>query len=166
MRHHVNNSLLLRVLFISLFALLLSACGSEDSTGENATTNAKAVLISTSRAEIKELPIWLETVGQIRSLSAPTLAAEVEGRITTITADTGDRIEIGQLLAKTDTSTLLLNQRAAQASLERLDVHIVNGKRRVDRLQKLSSKNLSSQTKNAREIVGGNQLEFKIEFLH
>ena len=146
MLHHVNNSFLLRALFISLFALLLSACSSEDSTGEDATTNVKAVLISTSRAETNDLPIWLETVGQVHSLSAPTLAAEVEGRITTITADTGDRIEIGQLLAETDTSTLLLKQQAAQAGLERLDVHIANGKRRVDRLEKLSSKNLSSQT--------------------
>ena len=163
MRHQVNNSFLLRVLFISLFALLLNACSSEDSTGEDATANAKAVLISTSRAETKELPIWLETVGQVHSLSAPTLAAEVEGRITTITADTGDRIEIGQLLAETDTSTLLLRQQAAQASLERLEVHIANGKRRVDRLEKLSSKNLSSQTQldDAMEQLEAYQADYK-----
>ncbi|MDX2428333.1 MAG: efflux RND transporter periplasmic adaptor subunit [Xanthomonadales bacterium] len=146
MQHHADNTFLPRALFISLLVLFLSACSNEESTGDGATTNAKAVLISTSRAEAKELPIWLETVGQVHSLSAPTLAAEVEGRITRITADTGDHIEIGQLLAETDTSTLLLRQQAAQASLERLEVHIANGKRRVDRLEKLSSKNLSSQT--------------------
>lgn len=163
MRHHVNNSFLLRALFISLVALLLSACSSEGSTGEDATANAKAVLISTSRVETKELPIWLETVGQVHSLSAPTLAAEVEGRITTITADTGDRIEIGQLLAETDTSTLLLRKQAAQASLERLEVHIANGKRRVDRLEKLSSKNLSSQTQldDATEQLEAYQADYK-----
>ena len=163
MQHHADNRFLPRALSISLLALFLSACSNEDSTGDGAIANAKAVLISTSRAEVKELPIWLETVGQVHSLSAPTLAAEVEGRITRITADTGDHIEIGQLLAETDTSTLLLRQQAAQASLERIEVHIANGKRRVDRLEKLSSKNLSSQTQldDATEQLQAYQADYK-----
>ena len=80
-----------------------------------------------------------------------------------ISADTGDRIEVGQLLAETDTSTLLLRQQAAQAGLERLEVHIANGKRRVDRLQKLSAKNLSSQTQldDAREQLEAYQADYK-----
>lgn len=82
----------------------------------------------------------------MHSLSAPTLAAEVAGRITRVVADTGDTIEVGQLLAETDTSTLILQQQAARASLERLEVHIANGKRRVGRFEKLSAKNLASQT--------------------
>lgn len=163
MQHHTEYRFLFRLGLISLCTLFLSACSSEDSTGEGTTTSAKAVLISTSIAETRELPIWLETVGQVHSLSAPTIAAEVEGRITTITADTGDRIEIGQLLAETDTSTLLLQQQAAQASLERLEVHIANGKRRVDRLEKLSSKNLSSQTQldDAMEQLEAYQADYK-----
>ena len=136
----------IRALIISLPVLFLYACGGGDSSTDTATSNNKAVLISVHKAKTTNLPIWLETAGQVHSLSAPTLAAEVEGRITTVTADTGDRIEIGQLLAETDTSALLLQQQAAQAGLERLAVHIANGKRRVDRLQKLSAKNLSSQT--------------------
>ena len=57
-----------------LLALLLSACSKEESSDTDATTNDKAVLISMQKAEIKDLPIWLETVGQVHSLSAPTLA--------------------------------------------------------------------------------------------
>mgnify|MGYP000668147336 CR=1 FL=1 len=95
----------------------------------------------------------LETPGQVHSRSAPTLAAEVTGRITRVAADTGDAIEQGQLLAETDTSTLVLQQQAARAAIERLEVHIANGERRVERLEKLSAKNLSSQTQldDARE---------------
>jgi RND family efflux transporter MFP subunit len=135
-------------LAILMLSLLLSACGSEDPDGGNgnSATNDKAVLITTVKTTITDLPIWLETVGLVHSLSAPTLAAEVEGRITMVTADTGDTIEVGQLLAETGTSTLLLQQQAAKASLERLDVHIANGERRVERFTTLSSKNLSSQT--------------------
>ena len=163
MTQHIDRRPIIRLIFISLLALLLGACGSKESTETDAAANGKAVLISTLQAETRDLPIWLETVGQVHSLSAPTLAAEVEGRITTVTADTGDIIEIGQILAETDTSTLLLQQQAAQASLERLEVHIANGKRRVERLEKLSSKNLSSQTQldDATEQLQAYQADLK-----
>jgi len=153
MLHPSGNRLMIRAVFLSLPALLLSACGNESSNDAIATGNERAVLISTHKAETMDLPIWLETVGQVHSQSAPTLAAEVSGRITRVVADTGDSIEEGQLLAETDTSTLLLQQQAAQAAVERMKVHIANGERRVDRLNTLSAKNLSSQTQldDARE---------------
>jgi len=146
-----------------LLTLLLSTCGKEESTDAGETTNERAVLISMQKAEIRDLPIWLTTVGQVHSSSAPTLAAEVEGRITMVIADTGDAIVEGQLLAETDTTTLLLQQRAAQAGLERLEVHIANGERRVDRLEKLSSRNLSSQTEfdDARELLEAYKADYK-----
>lgn len=137
-----------------LFAtLLLGACGQGGTGDGNGGPDAQAVLITTAVAESRNLPIWLETPGQVHSRSAPTLAAEVAGRITRVAADTGDAIEQGQLLAETDTSTLVLQQQAAQAAIERLEVHIANGERRVDRIEKLSARNLSSQTQldDARE---------------
>ena len=163
MPHHKDRRLLSSFVLMLFPLLLLGACGGEDSTDSQAATNGKAVLISTQKAETRDLPIWLETVGQLHSLSAPTLAAEVEGRITMVTADTGDVIKVGQLLAETDTSTLLLQQQAAQASLERLEVHIANGKRRVERLEKLSSKNLTSQTQldDATEQLQAFQADYK-----
>lgn len=163
MLHQVDSKLMIRTAPVLLLSLLLSACGSEDSSEASAAANEKAVLISSTRVDTQDLPIWLETVGQAHSLSAPTLAAEVEGRMIMVSADIGDHIEVGQLLAETDTSTLLLQQQAAQAGLERLEVHIANGKRRVDRLEKLSSKNLSSQTQldDATEQLEAYQADYK-----
>ena len=137
---------LFKLVTVILLALLLSACSKKNSANAGETAANRAVLISVHKAEVMDLPIWLETVGLVHSQSAPTLAAEVEGRITMVAVDTGDSIEEGQLLAETDTSTLLLQQQAAQAGRERLEVHIATGERRVDRFEKLSSKNLSSQT--------------------
>lgn len=143
-----------------LIALSLSTCSKEDASQPASTSS---VLISTARVEVADLPIWLTTVGLVHSQSAPTLAAEVEGRITMVAADTGDAIEKGQLLAETDTSTLLLQRQAAQAGIDRLTVHIANGERRVDRFETLSSKNLSSQTQldDAREQLEAYQADYK-----
>ena len=148
---------------MALVALSVSACSKEQASGGDPEANIKRVLISTSTAKVTDLQIWLTTVGQVHSKSAPTLAAEVEGRITMVAMDTGDEIEQGQLLAEIDTSTLLLQQRAAHAGIERLLVHIENGKRRVKRFETLSAKNLSSQTEldDAREQLEAYQADYK-----
>ena len=157
------KTFLSNTLAAALLTLLVSACGDGYSTETIEAGNTRAVLISTAVAEVRDLPIWLETVGQVHSKSAPTLAAEVSGRITRVMADTGDRIEEGQLLAETDTSTLLLQQQAAQAGIDRLAVHIANGERRVERFNTLSSKNLSSQTQldDAREQLDAYRADYK-----
>ena len=157
------NKSLISLTVALLLALLLGACDKEESGDTDESADKNAVLISTHKARLIDLPIWLETVGQVHAQSAPTLAAEVEGRITMVTADTGDDIKEGQLLAKIDTSTLLLQRQAAQAGIERLEVHIANGVRRVDRLEKLSSRNLTSQTEfdDAREQLEAYRADYK-----
>jgi RND family efflux transporter MFP subunit len=146
-----------------LIALSLGACSQDDSDNPALKTNARSVLITTSQAKVCDLPIWLETVGRVHSQSAPTLAAEVGGRITMVVADTGDSIEKGQVLAQIDTTTLVLEQQAAQAGVDRLLVHIANGERRVERFETLSAKNLSSQTQldDAREQLEAFRADFK-----
>ena len=143
----------LQSIILLVTALLNVACGSGADESPDGETNSRVVPIATARAEIRDLPIWLKSVGRVHSRSAPTLAAEVNGRVTLVAADTGDVIEKGQLLAQIDTSTLLLRQQAAQAGLERLRVHIDNGQRRVGRLESLSARDMASQTQldDARE---------------
>ena len=155
--------LLANILLMTSIALTLGACSEADTGDASLDSDARAILVSTTKVKLVDLPIWLETVGQVHSRSAPTLAAEVAGRITMVDADTGDHIEKGQLLAETDTSTLLLQQRAAQAGLERLEVHIANGERRVERFETLSAKNLSSQTQldDASEQLAAYRADYK-----
>lgn len=152
------------IIFVAALSMVfLGACGGEVDSDSKPKHAVRAVLISTTEAKIQDLPIWLETVGRVHSHSAPTLAAEVGGRITRVLADTGDSIEAGQLLAETDTSTLLLQRQAAQAGIDRLMVHIANGVRRVERFETLSAKNLSSQTQldDAREQLEAFRADYK-----
>ncbi len=146
-----------------LLALLLTACSKEESGGAKKGAAQKAVLISTTTARTANLEIWLGSVGQIHSLSAPTLAAEVAGRITMVSADTGDTVAAGQLLAAIDTSALVLQRQAAQAGLERLQVHVKNGEIRVKRYVSLSSRELGSQTQldDAREQLESFRAEYR-----
>lgn len=146
-----------------LLALLLNACGSDKAGDASETTNKRAVLISVQQVEVTDLPVWLASVGRVHSRTAPTLAAEVSGRVTSVSAFAGEAIEAGQVLAEIDTTTLLLQQQAAEAVIERLKVHIANGQRRVGRIQTLSAKNMSSQTQldDAREQLEAFRAEYK-----
>lgn len=143
--------------------LSLVACGGEDTVEKTATRNDKAVLISVQKTQTVDLPVWLTTVGQLHSRFVPTIAAEVEGRVIAVNADTGDEVDKGQLLGEIDTSLLILQQQAAQAGLDRLQVHITNGKRRVERFETLNAKDMSSATQvdDAREQLQAWQADYK-----
>lgn len=149
--------------WLLLATLLVSACGGDEQTAADPGSGQAAVLIATTEVTAIDLPIWLQTVGMVHSRSTPTLAAEVEGRVTMVSADIGDAVSKNQLLAQIDTSTRLLQQQAAQASLERLEVHIANGERRVKRFETLSAQNLSSQSQleDAKEQLEAFRADYK-----
>lgn len=136
---------------VLLTGLIAAAC--DNGNPEDTGATPRAVLVATATPEVQDLSVWLESSGRIHSRSAPTLAAEVDGRITQVTADTGDAVEAGQLLARVDTTALALRREAALAGLERLGIHIQNSQRRVARLESLSARKLASQTQmdDARE---------------
>lgn len=157
------KSYLGKFVWLAAVATLLAACGGDADSTADASDQQASVLIVTVQAKVADLPVWLETVGMVHSRSTPTLAAEVEGRVTMMSADTGDQIAAGQTLAEIDTSTRLLQQQAARAGLERLAVHIANGERRVKRFATLSAQNLSSQSQleDAREQLEAFRADYK-----
>jgi RND family efflux transporter MFP subunit len=133
-------------LFVTL--LLLGACGEKKEVAETSQQDSEisAVLIGKANVVTKDLPVWLESVGRVRSKVAPTLAAEIDARIVAVTADTGDSVEQGQLLAEMDTTALDLEQRASEADIKRFDAQIANERQRVKRYQSLAKKELISKT--------------------
>ena len=136
--------------FLTLFVtlLLLGACGEKKEVAETSQekSDVSAVLIGKANVITKDLPVWLESVGRVRSTVAPTLAAEIDARIVSVTADTGDSVEQGQLLAEMDTTALDLEHRASEADIQRFEAQIANERQRVKRYQSLAKKELLSKT--------------------
>ncbi len=142
------NTRLNQLLLFLMPMLLISACGENKTelTEEKAEPKVSAVRITTHPVEKRDLQVWLESVGRIRSKVAPTLAAEVAGRIVKVAADTGDSVEKGTLLAEIDTSSLKLEKRASEADIKRLEAQIANERRRVKRYGDLEKKDFISKT--------------------
>lgn len=70
-------------------------------------------------AERRDIPHLVETVGTVASLQGVVVRAQVDGILTEILFNEGDRVEKGQLLATIDDRALSAALAAAEASLER-----------------------------------------------
>ena len=107
---------------VSMMALGCSAPSPEATELEAA---APAPLVAVVDAQVEE---WSETVElsvELAPWAAVTVAAEGAGRVVKLTADHGDRVEKGQLIAQLDDSGVsaeleqaLARHRSAEASLE------------------------------------------------
>ena len=55
-----------------VMASVIVACGGATGESPGRDTNSRVVPIATANAEIRDLPIWLESVGRVRSQRAIT----------------------------------------------------------------------------------------------
>ena len=85
-------------------ALLMTACGSKDTsiatTGQNAEKAAPVVSVITAQAE--DVDITNTFTSNIEPYATNNIVSQTAGRIVSINAEVGDKVRKGQLLAKMD----------------------------------------------------------------
>jgi len=65
-------------------------------------TENRSMAITTANVTAEDVPIILETVGEVQSKSVPTVDAEISGRIIQLLVDVGDAVKKGQVIARLD----------------------------------------------------------------
>ncbi|MGE3296817.1 MAG: efflux RND transporter periplasmic adaptor subunit [Porticoccaceae bacterium] len=116
--------------------LAVTACGSrEPATTAQPASHATAVTAAPPLRQ--DIAVTERSVGQLESLIAPEVAAEVEGRILRGFAKTGERVTEGQLIAELDPEDYRIAIAAANAELRQLSVLRDNQRRTVERYQAL-----------------------------
>ncbi len=93
----------------------------------------------------RDIEIWDASVGQIEARAAPTIAAEVVGRVVDIKVDAGQKVAKGDLLARLDPQDFRLARLASQAEIKRLSALLRAQQRQVRRLQALERKKLTNE---------------------
>lgn len=91
-------------------ALPLGGCGNEP---EPPAAHPAAPVTVTAAGQ-RDIPVHLEAVGRIETRTAPTVAAEVPGRIARVYVEAGTAVEAGTLLAEIDSTQLALADQAAR----------------------------------------------------
>lgn len=140
--------MLMPLLEYKRFALLivmscsLMACKKAE---EKTVKTAMPTVISTIQAQARTLEITEESIGSLEGLVDPTLGAEVAARVVEVLVHAGQNVKKGQLVAVLNAEDYVLQQRAAQAEIGRLEALLANQGKIVDRNQRLVQKNFISR---------------------
>jgi len=115
--------------------LTLGGCGGEESENREAMASDRAMLVQADTAREQAVDITEHTIGRVRARTAPTLRAEVAGRVLELKVDAGERVTAGELLATLDAEPFRLARDAARSEVERLRAQVRNQQRQVERLR-------------------------------
>ena len=130
--------------------VFLTACGSaetESASPGSESPDAQAIPVTTAQALQQDVVDQLHSVGRLASRNAPTLATEIDARVTDVLVDVGESVVPGQVVIKLDTTVLELSRREARAEVQRLEASIKNERRRVKRYHDLKKSDLVSAEK-------------------
>ena len=130
-----------------LLVLALAACS--EKTVEKKV--AAPTLITVTQASISQLEIIERTLGTLEAVNDPKIAAEVAGKIISITVRAGESVKKGHLLAQIDPSDLGNLAKADQAEVARLQTLLAQQEKLLERQNELRQKNFIS--KNALDDV-------------
>lgn len=146
-----------RIALFSLVLVILAAAGgayfyatdgrAKESRKAEARKGAtsRAVLISTTVAQMRALEIYEEVVGSLENVMDPKISAEVAGRMTRVLGFTGKKVKRGELLAEIDSQDFEIQSRGDAAETKRLQALLANQERIVERQQKLVEQGFISQ---------------------
>ncbi len=134
----------LQLALLSSLSLTVPGCSMEaDSAAKPATP--RAILITVTQAQQRDVEVVEHTVGNVESTINPTVTAEVAGRVTRVIARAGDRVQRGDLLAEIYRDDLKLSRQGAAAEVGRIEALLQNQRTVVERNRRLVESKFISQ---------------------
>ncbi len=148
-----------RVLILLATALLLPACGSDESTSSGSVqTDSVGQPPAPVRAEPQPQPVevtpllrqdvreTLDLVGTAKPWDEFEVSSEIQGKISAIHADQGQWVKKGALLLELDREKRLLELRSREANLARVKVELEFDRKRLERGLSLLEKGATSDS--------------------
>lgn len=108
--------------FFALFTLivsafLLAACGKKENAVHAGTGAPEPITVTTALSEARTVERSIMVTGSLQPDETTTVSSEVPGRITTLSADFGQAVRKGQIVAEFDTQELALQVERSRATL-------------------------------------------------
>lgn len=143
-----------------LVALLLAMLFHGVSRGDAQPSAAPPpVPVVTTRVEQRDVPHWRSGVGTVQSLQSTVLRPQVDGVLTEVLFEEGQKVRKGQLLARIDDRAIRAGLGGAQAALVRERATLDAARSDLSRLQHLSSDQLVSRQMLEQQAATVQQLQ-------
>jgi membrane fusion protein, multidrug efflux system len=159
-------------LVIGLAAVVLLAVGvsiwrsrasSRSGPAPAASAEARVVPVSTATVERRDVPIYLEGLGNALPLATVTVKSQVDGRLDKVLFHEGDEVKKGDLLAQVDPRPFAIQLHQAEAALYRDSAQLRNAKLNLERYRELKERNLIAQQQVDDQNAMADQLEGSVK---
>jgi len=115
------------------------------SAGQAGALQARVVPVGVSAAERRDVPIWVEGLGNVTSLATVTIRARVSGQIVSIAFQEGSRVKQGDVLVQVDPRPFRIALQQAEATAARDLATLRNAERDLARYKELVGQKLIAQ---------------------
>jgi multidrug efflux system membrane fusion protein len=136
--------LLLIAAVVGIFFLVRArqrAAQQQAQTAAAAAAN-RVIPVLTAPVVEKDVPIWLEGLGNVAAFYTVTVKTQVGGQIVNVAFKEGQKVKKGDLLVQIDPRPFAIALKSAQAALARDDATLKNGQLNADRYKTLADQKL------------------------
>jgi multidrug efflux system membrane fusion protein len=130
------GGLVARTVFKSRAAATAAAAASASAAAN------RVVPVLTSAVAERDVPIWLDGLGNVSAFYTVTVKPQVDGRIDKVLFKEGQHVKKGDVLVQIDPRPFAIQLQSAQAALARDTAQLKNGQLNLDRYQTLSGEKL------------------------
>lgn len=127
----------LSILATALGALALVGCHQPAAAEVESKTGPAPIAIAVATAHQQSLDRTAEVQGALFPREHAVMSSEVEGRVSEVVADFGDKVTAGQVMLKINPREYELRLQTAQAALDQARAKLVNSTARYDRAKAL-----------------------------
>ncbi|MEJ7849280.1 MAG: efflux RND transporter periplasmic adaptor subunit [Pyrinomonadaceae bacterium] len=114
-----------KILIGITFAVFCAACGAAESAGErrgNSNTNAESsgapIAVTVARTEVRQVPAYIQASGSLVADETSDIAPRAAGKVKNVSANVGDFVGQGSVIATIDDSDARLQLASAQAGVK------------------------------------------------
>jgi membrane fusion protein, multidrug efflux system len=135
-------------LFAITTAFLLSSCSQKSPAsagGKTSRGGGGPVPVVVAKAEAKDVPVEIQAVGNVQAYSAVSIRSQITGQITEVHFKEGQEVKKGDELFTIDPRPFQAAFNQAQASLQRDQAMLVNGRLNFERTSNLFNSKIASQ---------------------
>lgn len=121
----MNGKFRLRGILAVVAAILIFIFAVTSGCGKKQTPPPAAIPVTTGKAELRDMPVQIESVGNVVAFNSVVVLPQVTGRVKQVHFKEGQDVKVGDLLVTIDTAPFEQKLAQVQAQLER-DVNQAN----------------------------------------
>lgn len=122
----------------------------------------RVIPVTTTDVVQRDVPVWLEGLGNVAAFYTVTVKTQVDGRIDKVLFKEGQRVKKGDVLVQIDPRPFAIQLESAQAALARDQANLKNARLNLDRYKTLSEQNLIAVQQYTDQQASVDQLDAQV----